>query len=106
MFSGSLIVTSLVFHIVSAEAISQYSQTPIERPSITKTEQRDIIAVVLRSWTPQYSLNNRGKPIGFAIDVLEAVSERAGRTVKISFAKTRPQSWSVPIEWSSLNVSA
>jgi len=41
-------------------------------------EGREVIAGVLRSWPPQYSLDEQGRPIGFAIDVMDEVARRAG----------------------------
>jgi len=51
----------------------------------------NVVAAVPKHWPPQYSLDNNGKPMGFAIDIMEAVAARAGLNVtyKIvdSFAK-------------------
>ncbi len=42
---------------------------------------REIIAGVPRSWPPQYSVDESGNPIGFAIDVMEEIAARAGLRV-------------------------
>ncbi|MDA0305212.1 MAG: transporter substrate-binding domain-containing protein [Proteobacteria bacterium] len=51
----------------------------------------NVTAAVPAHWPPQYSLDDNGKPTGFAIDIMEAVAARAGLNVtyKIvdSFAK-------------------
>lgn len=69
-------------HPSATHTISLRPQAIIDPPIATKTKHREVIVVVPRSWPPQYSLNEQGKPAGFAIDVLEAVAERAGLTVK------------------------
>ena len=51
-------------------------------------EQREVIAVVPRSWPPQYTVNEDGNPTGFAIDVMDAVAERAGLSVKYIIKET------------------
>ncbi|MDP6390113.1 MAG: transporter substrate-binding domain-containing protein, partial [Alphaproteobacteria bacterium] len=43
---------------------------------------REIIAAVPRSWPPQYSVDENGKPVGFAIDVMEEIATRAGMRVR------------------------
>jgi PAS domain S-box-containing protein len=42
---------------------------------------RNIVAVVPRSWPPQYDVDADEKPIGFAIDVMNAIAARAGLSV-------------------------
>ena len=39
---------------------------------------REVIAAVPKSWPPQYDVDKAGQPIGFAIDVIEAIAARAG----------------------------
>ena len=43
---------------------------------------RTVVAVVPADWPPQFSLDRDGHPQGFAIDVLEAVADRAGIEVR------------------------
>ncbi len=43
---------------------------------------RQVIAGVPRSWPPQYGIDENGNPIGFAIDVMEAIAARAGLRVR------------------------
>ncbi|MDA1091137.1 MAG: transporter substrate-binding domain-containing protein [Proteobacteria bacterium] len=53
--------------------------------------KKNVVAAIPRHWPPQYSTDEKGHPTGFAIDVMEAISARAGLNVtyKIvnSFAK-------------------
>ena len=42
---------------------------------------RNVVAVVPRSWPPQYSVDDSGQPTGFAIDVMNEIAARAGLTV-------------------------
>ena len=39
---------------------------------------REVVAAVPRSWPPQYSVDENGKPVGFAIDVMEEIAALAG----------------------------
>ena len=63
----------------------------------TEAERRKIIAVVPRSWPPQYQVGEDGKPVGFAIDVMNEVAARAGLTVDYlivdSFPATIQKIW-------------
>lgn len=36
---------------------------------------------VMRDWPPEYSLDDQGEPTGFAVDIMDAVAERAGLEV-------------------------
>ena len=48
---------------------------------------RKVVAVVPRSWPPQYDHDEEGKPVGFAIDVMNEIAARAGITVTYKVAK-------------------
>ncbi|MGH6660588.1 MAG: transporter substrate-binding domain-containing protein, partial [Rhodospirillales bacterium] len=50
-------------------------------PAASKPITREVIAVVPRSWPPQYDLDENGNPIGFAIDVMNEITARAGISV-------------------------
>ena len=52
---------------------------------------RNVIAVVPRSWPPQYSTDENGKPTGFAIDIMEAIAARAGLTVTYKTVENFPK---------------
>jgi len=51
---------------------------------------RNVVAVVPRSWPPQYQVDQNGKPAGFAIDVMDEVAARAGLTVTYVVAENFP----------------
>ncbi|MEE8283745.1 MAG: transporter substrate-binding domain-containing protein, partial [Alphaproteobacteria bacterium] len=53
-------------------------------------ELREIIAAVPRSWPPQYSVDENGKPVGFAIDVMEEIAALAGLHVTYLVAENFP----------------
>jgi PAS domain S-box-containing protein len=59
-----------------------------ESGEIANPSSRNVVAVVPRSWRPQYQLNSDGKPGGFAIEVLEEVALRAGLTVTYIVTET------------------
>jgi ABC-type amino acid transport substrate-binding protein len=48
---------------------------------------RNVVAVVPRSWPPQYSVDDSGLPAGFAIDVMNEVAARANLTVTYVIAE-------------------
>ncbi|GGB35839.1 hypothetical protein GCM10011316_04960 [Roseibium aquae] len=48
------------------------------------------MAAIPAYWPPQYSLNGRGEPQGFAIDVLEHLAGNLGFTVRYKIADTFP----------------
>ena len=47
-------------------------------PAASKPITREVIAVVPRSWPPQYDIDENGNPVGFAIDVMSEIAARAG----------------------------
>jgi len=50
-------------------------------PAASKPITREVIAVVPRSWPPQYDVDEHGNPVGFAIDVMNEIAARAGISV-------------------------
>jgi len=50
--------------------------------NITYSQKKVIRAVVLKDFPPLYSLDKNGNPIGFAIDVLKNVSDKAGYNIQ------------------------
>jgi PAS domain S-box-containing protein len=48
---------------------------------LVKEKPQKLTAVVPRSWPPQYQLDNDGKPVGFAIDIMNKIAARAGLKV-------------------------
>ncbi len=48
---------------------------------VVKSPPQNVVAVVPRSWPPQYQVDQNGNPVGFAIDVMDEVAARAGLTV-------------------------
>lgn len=58
---------------------------------IAGTHSKNVIAVVPRSWPPQYQLNSDGTPGGFAIEVMAEVASRAGLTVTYVLTDNFPE---------------
>lgn len=56
-------------------------------------EPSEVVAVVPGHWPPQYALDDSGRPVGFAIDVMEAVAARAGLRVRYTIAETFPEAY-------------
>ena len=52
-----------------------------ESGEIANPHSNNVVAVIPRSWPPQYQLNSDGTPGGFAIEVMDEVALRAGLTV-------------------------
>ena len=53
-----------------------------DEPAVTaQPAPTEIIAAVPRSWPPQYSVDDNGNPMGFAIDVMDEIASRAGVSV-------------------------
>ena len=53
-----------------------------DEPAVTaQPAPTEIIAAVPRSWPPQYSVDDNGNPMGFAIDVMDEIAFRAGVSV-------------------------
>ncbi len=63
-------------HAARKETKPQKPPTEIVVP--TTTEMPNIIAGIPKSWPPQYDTSDDGKPIGFAIDIMNAIAARAG----------------------------
>jgi signal transduction histidine kinase/CheY-like chemotaxis protein len=47
-----------------------------------------IVAATLRHWPPQYALDEAGRPVGFAIDVMDEVAQQAGLGVEYRVYET------------------
>jgi signal transduction histidine kinase len=52
-----------------------------ESGEVVNPSPQNVVAVVPRNWPPQYQVDQNGKPVGFAIDVMDEVAARAGLTV-------------------------
>ncbi|MTI45498.1 PAS domain S-box-containing protein/diguanylate cyclase (GGDEF)-like protein [Roseibium hamelinense] len=76
------IIALLLLQTVNALA------APVERPGTALPNGDEVIAVVPANWPPQYSLNNKGEPQGFAIDVLDHLADTLGLTVRYVIAET------------------
>ena len=62
-----------------------------ESGEIASSPTKNVIAVVPRSWPPQYQLNSDGTPGGFAIEVMAEVASRAGLTVTYVLTDNFPE---------------
>jgi len=74
---GILIFVAQALWAMTAPAASAQDKPPATVDSI----ERPVIAVVPRDWPPQYSLDDEGRPAGFAIDVMNEIAARAGLKV-------------------------
>ncbi len=50
--------------------------------TIAEADTRTVTAGVPRHWPPQYDVDEAGRPVGFAIDVMEAIAARAHLEVR------------------------
>ncbi|MCH7543413.1 MAG: transporter substrate-binding domain-containing protein [Proteobacteria bacterium] len=78
--------THLVFALCALMTLAAVLTTNLAVAQIQPGEtanvpRRKVVAAVPRSWPPQYSLDENGKPIGFAIDVMDEIAARAGLSV-------------------------
>ncbi len=67
---------------VGADLRAAEKSTPPPKPPTNSVESitaknLTVVAGVLKSWPPQYGTADDGKPIGFAIEIMDAVAERA-----------------------------
>jgi PAS domain S-box-containing protein len=76
IFLPLALVAQILWTATAPAALAQSESGEIANPS-----PRSVVAVVPRSWPPQYQVDRNGKPIGFAIDVMDEVAARAGLTV-------------------------
>lgn len=79
---GLIILVIIAFPCMKPRAAAQVPDVRID-----SVESREVIAVVPHSWPPQYEHDENGKPVGFAIDVMNEVAVRAGLTVTYKTAK-------------------
>ena len=56
-------------------APAQIALAQSERPESIDPAPDHVIAVVPRSWPPQFNVDENDRPIGFAIDVMDRVAE-------------------------------
>jgi PAS domain S-box-containing protein len=82
-----LVLTAPIFW----SAIAPLALAESEFDEIANPPSRNVVAVVPRSWPPQYQLNSDGTPGGFAIDVMEEVALRAGLTVTYIVTENFPE---------------
>ncbi|MCH8095536.1 MAG: PAS-domain containing protein [Proteobacteria bacterium] len=84
--------THLVFALCALMTLAAVLTTNLAVAQIQPGEtanvpRRKVVAAVPRSWPPQYSLDENGKPIGFAIDVMDEIAARAGLSVEYVVAE-------------------
>lgn len=77
-------LTCLALTVVSA-SVCFSTPAATEPHSETGEIKREVSVAVLRSWPPQFDTNAGGAPIGFAIDVMDAVAAMAG--LKVSYVQ-------------------
>ncbi len=58
--------------------VQSISQTSIKQLARQQLNQRTITAAMPRKFPPQYAVDENGKPVGFAIDVIEKIATKAG----------------------------
>ncbi len=51
-------------------------------PKSNSAEQREITVAFLRDWPPQYAIDDKSKPTGFARDAMDAIARIAGYRVR------------------------
>jgi len=81
-YRKAIVVASWLFTTMSLWATGVFpaaAENHAAPPSSSGTQS--VVAAVPRHWPPQYSTDKFGEPTGFAIDVMNAVAERAGITV-------------------------
>lgn len=81
----SIQITFPLFAFVLIPVI--FSPVPIAQASnhnigTTPQNPKTVVAAVPRHWPPQFAINDKGEPIGFAIDVIEEVAQQAGLQIK------------------------
>ena len=73
-----------------------------EFPAVAQTGQdgdgTTITASMPESWPPHYIAEESGKPTGFAIEILDAVAQRAGYKVNYKVAKTMREAYDLAAE--------
>ena len=77
-----LVLAAIVFLAAPTHAIA---------PNKTQNAKREIVAAFVRNWPPQYKLNEKGKPVGFARDILVDIAALAGVRVRFRIVDTFPQ---------------
>ncbi len=63
----------------------------LANPALADAPQHEITAGALRDWPPHYQLDEDGDPIGFAIDILQAVARRADLRVRYRIFDSFPE---------------
>ncbi len=63
-------------------------------PARAAAPRRVVTAAVPASWPPQYSLDENGAPVGFAVDVMNEVAARAGLEVRYRVLESFPRTYS------------
>jgi two-component system, LuxR family, sensor kinase FixL len=85
--AGRRLVLSRAFGILILLAQALWAMTVSvalaqDKPSaVSNLVNREVIAVVPRSWPPQYDVDESGNPVGFAIDVMNEIARRTGLSV-------------------------
>jgi PAS domain S-box-containing protein len=74
LLSG-LVMGNTVLH-AAPTVVSVPGSIPGQRPL------RDVTAVVLRDFPPLYATGSNGQPVGFAVDVVRTVADRAGWSLR------------------------
>ena len=72
------ILAGLALLIVGAAVTAPSVLAQDKGPATTGADRREVVAGVPRFWPPQYSVDENGRPTGFAIDVMNEIAARAG----------------------------
>lgn len=88
--ASSVAFALLVVVIQAASVISTVSSALAQADGVNASDRKrgSVVAVVPRSWPPQYQIDSDGKPFGFAIDVMNEIASRANVSVKYRIAES------------------
>lgn len=67
--------------LVIGSCVNLEYPAPVPTQGEKASERLEVVAVVLRDFPPQYSVDENGQPVGFAIDLMEVVADLANLRV-------------------------
>jgi two-component system sensor histidine kinase/response regulator len=91
IIGSCLLSCSTIAHLPAKITLEKNNQTLSLSPSPSSFPPLTVTAAVPRYFPPTYSVDSQGNPQGFAIDVIEAVAQRANLKVNYEIKDTWPE---------------
>ncbi len=85
---ASAILAGAILSLALAAAVASPVAAQATKTDPATAAPEYVIAAMPRHWPPQYDVDEKGKPLGFAIDIMGEIAKRAGFEVRYLVAES------------------